>query len=374
MEDWKIILKKNFSNLVELLGRDRITSERLGEMLKVSPSTITNYKNENASNNYPSLEFIINLMNLDIVKSKYPFSLEDIVFNQDCDFGQKEPLIVHATPSVSKSKSEYLGLYYSYFLNQANGTESETHKRREFRYGVFQIFAVDEMNGENQYRVYARFYKDASSAEDLYLNAKKKTKENMATRELEELRRLFSEKKPGNECAKEKTGSECYEGVVTLTDDNLFINIESELYADKAQIIIPVPKKKAGKEYIGGLGVMNSVSHGSRKLPVGQKIILSREIVKAPKEKLIMDILSLHPEQRYDLREEADTIYSMFKDLYEYDKLELGDKQAAIENRLNQMMRRYEKKYLDNLIFITDKDDQAVYRLLTSSNSMIQEG
>ena len=61
---------------------------------------------------------------------------------------------------------------------------------------------------------------------------------------------------------------------------------------------------------------MNSVSHGSRKLPVGQKIILSREIVKAPKEKLIMDILSLHPEQRYDLREEADTIYSMFKDLY----------------------------------------------------------
>ena len=351
-------LKENLQKLMDALDWKQ---HDLANALQVGQSAVSGYLSRQ-NNAIPDLKKLMKLLENSEIK-ELSITLDDLIYNNDIKLQKKKIRVRSENDGVGK----ILGQYYAYFYNQ---TSFSSDGNRKMRYGVFQLYENNTLNEEKtEYRVLARFFKNEESdkhgygAADFFEKLQSLTKtDNVYLDDMKRIKELF---RSGT------AGDESYEGAALVSSNAIFLHIISQYYSDDAHIILPRPTKRVDTPYLGGLGLMNSVTRGENKLPACQKIILSRMPLDVTEER-IGTILQQHGNRfqlnRHNMLHQADIVLKLFDHLLGESSdcpwLEEDDKYLIVENRLNALINDYIKNQIDSVTYVTVDDDKEVYRLI----------
>lgn len=209
------------------------------------------------------------------IQKAISFTADELLF-ETLEFNDGKP---DADKKKSNLHSDILGNFFLYFYDQSSPDASgQIDSGRKLRYGIISIYEQIKKLGEIGVYAYALFFKTVEEAE---IHWKDLLAIDDADTHLDKLRMLY------------KSNNEHYTGEVSFNGNHVFIDLSSSFYRDKGLLVLNTPEKKPNANYIGGLGNALSVSHGSARCPVAQKIIFSRVPLENASEEEIAKHLSL---------------------------------------------------------------------------------
>ncbi len=297
------------------------TQKNIADKTGFSQSSINNYLSGSSE---PSIQFLIAL------KNAFGISVEDFLFS---DF--------EVTTDVSFDK--FIGNYMIYYYNN-NSYKGEVHTNisSTLNYGVLSIFKNNEL--DSAVKVLATFVKDRVGATKLLKEL------NSANAPIEE---IYTQS--GNK----------YSGEISLNEQSIFIDLSNFENSDKCSIILSNPPSK--KDYIGGVGTVNSIARGREHNPCVQFIILSKTLIDAPDGELynILKVSDYSVNMDYAIKD----IIDLFKRLYAENNelsLELTDnqKQAIVKNKLEYYFNDILEANSFRFAKVSNKEDDTIYNLI----------
>ncbi|MEE0874797.1 MAG: helix-turn-helix transcriptional regulator [Ruminococcus sp.] len=352
-------LQKTVSaNLIKLFNLADLSQSAVAKRLHCSPAAISNYLNPKSKTaRVPNVSFLMDVCLLPEVKN---LGL-DITIN-DLISAEFDPIVDEAEVGRSQnlSHNDFLGNYYCYFFDQAKDVSAkEVETSRDLRFGVMTFF--DERNpltGIVTYEAYAMFFKAAEREKAVILKdtvdaAFKKNEDDSAGRN-SIIRDAFREQ------------SGFYSGGIKFSDTHAFIGITSSTFKDIAMMSFYAPVKRDDHEYIGGIGAVSSVTHGSNRMPAAQKIIISQAKLQCPDEVTAEHLNMVSSE--IDLGDQAllltELCTKMFNPQTKAAYLDDSDRTAIIKTRMNQLVSDYITKNIFSVGTVSKDEDKKVYQLI----------
>lgn len=361
-EKLKEIVSANLGKLLEL---SKLTKTQFAQKMNIAASTVTNYLTS-SDTRIPPVSFLMNVCLLPEIKE---LGL-DITIN-DLVSGDFDPM-VRDKEIVSGHKPmhhDFLGNYYCYYFDQSKEVSlRETETARDLRFGVITLFdEPDTLTGKIGYEAYAMFYKASEREEAVALK--------------NEVDRIFNSE--GLSLAERNTAvrsryrreSGFYTGGVKFSSTHAFVGITGNSFRDCAMMTFYTPSKKEGVSYIGGIGAVSSVTHGSERMPVAQKIIISQAKLRCPDE-VIAEHLNM-TSQRIDLNDQATMLAELCSKIFHPQTkagyLDDSDRTAIIKERLNQLVSDYIHNCVFTVSAVSKDEDKKIYSLIRHSLDNRQE-
>lgn len=388
----KNTLAKNLHHILEITG---LTQNALAAKTEVSVGTLTNYlrtlkfvKQENGKTIYeydkgkytdqmrtPSVLFLMKVCALDELKKRgINLEISDLVSSGF------HPIIDEAHIDSSDIKhQDFIGVYSCYFFDQTKSVSGSANSSvRELRFGVITVYdELDNLTQELSVRCLAKFFKsdERLAAETL--------KEDLLEK-FDDSRKIINEGKDAanfdlaleledrnDELRREyKKRSGYYTGDVSFSDIHAFLNLKSPVFNDNALIVLYAPQKRADHNYIGGIGTVSSITHGSSHMPVAQKIILSSNSLQCSDEEIAEHLFI--SENKVDLTAEANTLSVLCEKLYSNEEplafLDEDDKRTIIADRMARLIENYVKKNTNCISAVSADEDTKVYKFIRRFN------
>lgn len=312
------------SNLRRLA--EEYSQKKIAEDTKVSPASINNYINKDSE---PSIYFLMAL------KKAYGINIDDFLF---------KPLS-GATKAIERNEANdrFIGNYmiYHYDTSAYKGRVSNFAKNT-LSYGVLSVFEDDEEG----LVVKSLFFTNRREAEKL-LN-------KLNTYEFkQDLINFYTEQE------KHK-----YEGHLVYSNTQIFMYLVNYDKNDRSLMIFNNPPST--KEYIGGIGTVNSVSRGREHMPCIQFILISRNILSIPDGE-IYNLLALD-DPDINLEVETNELIKLFKNLYSDNEfansLSEDNKKLLIKDSITNMMADSLEANAFRYSKISSIDDDKYYRVI----------
>lgn len=367
------LCKRVATNLTKLKDAMGWNQKEFSEKWHVATGALNNYINKDSNNlRIPPLDVLLRLCQIpDFSENGLQFGIDDLISES---FNPEEIISWHKSTisgeKIKVSHSDYVGNYFCYLNDQANLSEGLGDKKvRDLRFGVFSIFdRVDSVSGKKTMQVYARFFKaeHRNKAEKVKSDLDKIFGETSVRDDIIPKSYGDRNKEIGEYVAKD---AQFYSGELTFNGQHGFIHLSSETFCDKALIIFRIPEKNASNKFIGGIGSMTSVSHGSEHIPVSQKIILSRYKINRDDQYIADHLNMTFPNFTKD--ESSKKISEFCAKLYNksIDGLEESDKIAVISARLHKVIVDFIKNNLTCVSGISKEENMRVYRLIQDSKT-----
>ncbi|MFI3166513.1 MAG: helix-turn-helix transcriptional regulator [Bacillota bacterium] len=129
---------------------------------------------------------------------------------------------------------------------------------------------------------------------------------------------------------------------------------------DKISITLYIPNSNR-TEYIGGAGLISSISRGRNKIPCSQEIVISKKNLT---DELIPDIklFLIRTRHKFKLRTVAEKIYKYVKEVYPEYNEEVS--KILIENCICAEFTNEYNKHLTQSLYLFDHDDDTCYDIL----------
>lgn len=273
-------------------------------------------------------------------------------------------------------RADYMGSFICYFFDPSKSkTDLESQMPRRLRFGVMAMFEdYNDKDTEECIGVKACFFdpKDSRAAEQFKKNVDEifaNNKNSGSQRIKSELDNVFEKIKyasPENNEEKSSTKApQTYEGDLSFSGTKAFISLKSKEHNDRALIVINDPDKRTDSLYIGGLGVVASVSHGAH-VPTAQKIIISRNVPDTSYGEIgkYLNMTSV----AVSTSPETKSLTELCKSLYSGNTaalcLDENDKSVIIENRIIQLVQNYIDKNICSVGCVSSDEEKAVYSLI----------
>ncbi len=323
-------MKNYFSeNLENLIVNNNISQRTLAETLGVSNTAISRYlKKENE----PSSSLLLCL------KEKFDIDIDDFL-TKKVEFKNRD--IKEDISFSEKYDEKFIGNYLIYYYNNTFYKGKVDYLAyNTLKYGVLSIFKNREGNTE----VGLNLFKSRTEAENY--------KTGLDSMDFEEIETEFS--KP-----------ETYRGTIEFNFTQIFITFSNEIQNDKALLILNNPPTE--RNYIGGLGTINSVSKGREMAPCVQFVLISKYILKKSEGELY-SLLGLKVSD-INVKNEAEQLLKLFKNLYLNEDnqsliLEEYQKMNIIENSLENVMRELIDANIFRYAKVSNSEDDDFYRLI----------
>lgn len=318
------------SNLKKLA--EMYSQKKIAEDTKVSPASINNYINKDSE---PSIYFLMQL------KYAYGINIDDFLFKPFANVEKQETL--------PEGYERFIGNYmiYHYDTSAYKGRVSN-YAKNTMSYGVVSVYEDD---------------KEGLAVKSLFIanrrEAEKMLNKINAFKNKDELIEFYQ--------SQEKYK---YEGSFVYSNTQLFMYLVNHDKNDRSLMIFNNPPST--KEYIGGVGTVNSVSRGREHMPCIQYILLTRNILSVPDGE-IYNLLALD-EPDINLDVETDEIIKLFKNLYSDNEfansLSEENKKLLIRDSLNHMMGESLEANKFRYAKISSLDDDKYYRIIKRSKDV----
>ena len=327
-------------------GFTKLTQKDFADETNVSRAAINTYEKMST---LPPTSFLLTLRakyNIDLNKfTSSQFSAEDMTEAYDSTLSENAE-----TADVEK----YTGVYALYYFDTTTkGDQHASNNQEPIHRGILVIQA----RNNKSFNALAALNICEATQKKLFFSISSfihSTEESMTSKS-NRIRRSFAL----------ENASGVYEGFVTFTHDNIFIQLSLSTL-DRGQIILHRPRSEQPK-YIGGLGTMNSVTHGSTRDPCVQLVGLSSYWLDVSSEELGRCLLtgSFQP----DMHQEADELTSVIHDLY-ISQTQIGQKLSAEQKRkiIESLIEDYVTKAINANEFrlgkVSRAQDNAWYHMI----------
>lgn len=332
------------ANLNTLLETQNISAKKLYEMTGYSESAISKYR---AGTQFPPIDFFYQL------KTLFGISFDDFLFKEITRGDIHAQMPLSAVEQAEKLLCDkFCGTYLVYYLNTSDykGRDKNTPEE-SLLYGTLTI-SEDKTNID-----------DPTYSCIAVLGLKSRTVATNLQKIINAMHRYSDIEKYISD--DEELVKKTYYGDFELTADHAFLTLSHDR-KDKALIILHRVNSNK-KEYIGGMGTINSVSKGREPMPTAQYIALSRYPISLSAEEIHHQLLLSHPTYKADAN--AKELISLFKKTYM-----MPDPDGEIHTELEKALiikvnlEHYVKTSLKNNMFryakISERDDGAWYDLL----------
>lgn len=343
----KSLLEIVAANINTLIESQDISAKELHELTGYSEPAISKYR---TAKQQPPLDFFLQL------KKIYDISIDDFLTREILPVN----IINHMPQSPAEqaendSYHKFCGNYIVYYLNTSSYKGRDKFSPDEsLLYGVLSITENRSMfDNTTDYNCIS------------VLGIKDRSEATMLKQKLDQMK-FYSEIEKYISVDEGETLSEkTYYGKLELSPDHAFITLSLKA-KDKALIILHRWNTNK-KEYIGGIGAINSVSEGHEPMPVAQYIALTRYPITLSAEEIHHQLLLGHPTYKAD--DDAKDLIALFKKTYM-----AKDSDEEIHTELEKFLimkvnlGRYVKESLKKNMFrhakISKWDDAAWYDLL----------
>ena len=311
----------NLKKLAEMYSQKKIAEDT-----KVSPASINNYINKDSE---PSIYFLMAL------KQAYGINIDDFLFKPLAGAKKQE--------TIDETQERFIGNYmiYHYDTSAYKGRVSNFAKNT-MSYGVLSIFE--------------------DSDDGLIVKSLFKTNR----REAEKLLNKINAFENKQELIDFYTTQEKYkyEGHLVYSNTQLFMYLANYDKNDRSLMIFNNPPST--KDYIGGIGTINSVSRGREHMPCIQYILITRNILSIPDGE-IYNLLALDdPDINLDV--ETNELIKLFKTLYGdndfANSLSEDNKRLLIKDSISNMMADSLEANAFRYAKISSIDDDKYYRII----------
>lgn len=304
----------------------------------LSSATISNYKN---GNTVPQIEFLLYLY------QKYQISMNDF-FSRKMTYEEivsaKERGEGQAYLNDDFALRKFVGIYQIYyFYNGYSDDGFISHVDQMLNYGILQILDV---NGEQKDSLQVRAI--MGLGEKRQAEKQKYNLEGQNRKQQEDVFNRYDEK-------------HVYKGTFSATPNHLVLDLECS-DVDCARILFLNPRVMRRKEYVGGLGTMNSISR-AQYIPCIQLVGLSRINLTDVSPEEIAEFLYINGSAPMvcDLTE----LENFIREIYNNSELELSaeEKNMLISNRIrNFVYKQTKNNYLR--VGKVKKRDEEWYRMI----------
>ena len=155
-----------------------------------------------------------------------------------------------------------------------------------------------------------------------------------------------------------------YEGSFVCSNTQLFVYLVNHEKNDRSLMIFNNPPSI--KEYIGGIGTVNSVSRGREHMPCIQHALLTRNILSIPDGEIYNLLAIGAPDINLDV--ETEELIKLFKTLYSdndfANTLTEDNKKLLIKDSLSNMMSESLEANTFRFSKISSIDDDRYYRII----------
>ena len=277
------------------------------------------------------------------LKRLYDISIDDFLFRKISD----EEL--RRTDKSIRTKMYYEGLYILYYLDTEEFKGSDNKEATEsLQYGIIYIYKSKNQKSYFSLQCAAVLgVEDKTEAAELYNKCQSCIPKDNA---VDLILNHFKKSRPNR----------FYHGKLTIDTDHFYLII-SHLIESVLMIGYTI-NEKDGREYIGGLVTVNSISRGRENTPVLQLAGLSRYFLDCNDEELEA---SLHMRYKIEIGDEADRILGFIKN-------PLGESLASEEHRLkdDQLKAIISADIEYEIRKIIEKRVYRHYKMLPSEDSM----
>ncbi len=304
---------------------ERYSQKKIAEDTRVSPASINNYINKDSE---PSIYFLMQL------KSAYGINVDDFLFKPLEKAGKSSDLPV--------DYERFLGNYmlYHYDTSPSKG-EASTYANNTLNYGVTTLY----LNG------------DEIKSKTLFMSNRKEAEEILETLNTQEKLNNVLEFYDAHEKYK-------YEGDFSYSNSQLFLSLSNAEKNDKSLLIFNNPPSI--KDYLGGIGTVNTVSRGREHMPCVQYILMTRDILSISDGE-IYNLLALDLPD-VNLSVETDELIKLFKTLYGDNEvattLAEDHKKNIIENTLSNLLSESIEANAFRFAKVSSNDDDKYYRMI----------
>lgn len=310
------------------------SQKKLAEDTNVSPASINNYINKDSE---PSIYFLIGL------KNAYGINIDDFLF---------KPLESQTfTDSLPEGYERFIGSYmiYHYDTSSYKGSVS-TYAQNTLDYGIVSMY-VDSSNELTAQAIFSSSRVDAENM--LGMVNKLKT--------VEDIEKFYN-----------KRGKYKYIGKFSFSESQLFLLLENHEKNDMTLLIFNNPPSI--RDYIGGIGTVNTISRGREQMPCIQFVLISRESLSIPDGE-IYNLLAIDAPD-IDLSVESEELIKLFKTLYSdndfANNLTEENKKRVIEDSLTSILSEAFEANNFRFAKISGLDDDKYYRII-KRNSHVRE-
>lgn len=319
------------SNLKKLASMH--SQRKIAESTNVSPASITNYINKSSE---PSIFFLMQL------KNAYGINIDNFLF-------QEMDTIENRAEDLTEKRFTGNYIIYYYDTGAYKGMISNFAKNT-LSYGVISVFHEFETGYNSGLKVKGVFMLNRKEAEHMLKTVNKLKK----AKEISE----FYDKEQGK-----------YDGNIDLSSEHIFLKMKNRSSNDHCFIILNNPP--TDKEYIGGLGTVNSVSKGREHMPCIQYALLSKNILNIPDGE-IYNMLALNV-PNINVHVESEQLITLFKNLYINStdfafKLNDYQKQRIVEDSLTGMLSDLVEANLFRFAKISDMEDDRYFRIIVEED------
>ena len=334
------------SNLRRLIAQNKMTQKEFAEKLDIPASSISDYCN---NNHLPSVQFLVQLKNL------YNISIDDFLTKSiNPVTGKAMNTNYLMDPDVLATYRKYCGIYFVYYLDTGRYKGRDTQLPKDsVTFGILYIYENPTSLSVPEFSCAAVLGLE-SREESAYV------KRTLETRgDAEKIIEYIDAKYPGT----------VYHGDLEMSPDHVFVTMK-HANTDKALLIIHrVDNNK--RDYIGGIGTVNSISKGRERAPVVQFMGISRYSLSMSVEEIHHNLLLNYP--IFSAENEAEELIKSFKALYIDDNetsTGISDYQKSIVIR--STLERYIRKSLESNMFrygkISERDDDDWYQAIKNSS------
>lgn len=259
----KTMASNNLSYIIDELGMNH---KEFAEEFNISEQTLSEYLNGTA---LPTLQLLIEL------KNRCGISIDEFL-TSEIEYSSQLKQYRELTDSVEiKMLRRFCGVYYMHYFDTTvyKYTNITDKLKPRISCGLLQIYEERTPLGNSCFKASAitcctrsectKFFADISTRPEI---------KTLLDLDVSQVKRHHF-----------------YTGEIDITSHNVFISLASE-FRDKCLMIFQNPD--SSKEYLGGIGTVNSVSRGHESMPCAQFIMLTRRTLTCD-ENEIADFLHL---------------------------------------------------------------------------------
>lgn len=310
-EEYKVLKIQAATNIRYLLEIGQLSQTELAKILGVAPNTISSYLNDV---NDMKLTFLLNITRL------FGCSIDEFLFT---DFRER-----NYQPMYFEKVKKYFGLYTLYYFNTVDDEDSEKCSR--IQYGLLYVYKPKDIF-DNHVKVIAAF---GLTFDELKINYEKYSS-SCNYEKMEEL-------------ADTSENVLIYKGNLEIIEQAINVHL---MHNSKDSAFYTLQKPKGTREYIGGLGLITSISRGKDVFGCSQYMACCKGLVKMHEAELVK-FLFIERKGEYLSRYDLEKVLKRISQYYDSSQNELDEeeKKILVKHNLNRViencMMKYSKRYI----------------------------
>ena len=313
-----ILLAKNIKYIKKIHSYN---DKEMSEISGIATSTFSKSIREDGKGKIPAIyPFFANM------KARFGYTIDDLLSTDLEALSGPEIVTTDVVPETKYQK--FYGVFQgNYFDTNASKGREKLDDADALKYCVIVLYQTKDVGAKKaEHKVMASFNMNKEDAEKLYTEVYKNYNG-------------YGWAKPAAVMWEKREAMNIYYGSFGLSEEHLFINVKS----DNQDTVSMVFYNSYHEKFIGGLGVVTSISTGRLQEPTMQYMGLSRYLLDTSKEEIASHLLATFPKVK--IYESVDKLVEMKRDLYG------GDSKSNLEDEEKKiMMRFYIEKILNDTI------------------------